>query len=62
MDEKKMIIREITTMLKEKLDAILFSDLPIKKKRIEIRKLKKQKLEEKFIKMFISLLEYINQV
>ena len=53
---------EISTMLKEKLDSILFSDLPIKKKRIEIRKLKKQKLEEKFIKMFISLLEYINQV
>lgn len=53
---------EISTLLKEKLDSILFSDLPIKKKRIEIRKLKKQKLEEKFIKMFISLLEYINQV
>ena len=34
----------------------------VKLGRIEIRKLKKQKLEEKFIKMFISLLEYINQV
>ena len=53
---------EIETTLKEKIDAILFSDLPIKKKRIQIRKLKRSKLEPKFIKMFISLLEYIDTV
>lgn len=53
---------EIETKLKEKIDSILFSNLPIKKKRIEIRKLKKYHLEEKFIKMFIKLLEYINEI
>lgn len=53
---------EIETVLKEKIDAILFSDLPIRKKRIEIRKLRRYRLEPKFIKMFINLLEYINQV
>lgn len=53
---------EIETTLKEKIDTILFGDLPIRKKRIAIRKLKKQKLEPKFIKMFLNLLEYIKTV
>ena len=53
---------EIETTLKEKIDGILFSDLPIKKKRIAIRKLKRAKLEPKFIKMFLKLLEYIETV
>ena len=53
---------EIETVLKEKIDAILFSDLPIRKKRIQIRKLKRAKLEPKFIKMFLNLLEYIKTV
>lgn len=53
---------EIETTLKEKIDEILFCDLPIRKKRIAIRKLKKQKLEPKFIKMFLNLLEYIKTV
>ena len=50
---------EIRTVLKEKVDAIIFSNLPIKKKRIALRKLKKDKLEPKFINMFIGLLEFI---
>ena len=53
---------EIETILKEKIDEILFGDLPIRKKRIEIRKLKRKGLETKFIKMFLKLLEYINVV
>lgn len=53
---------EIETILKEKIDNILFSNLTIKKKRIAIRKLKRKGLEPKFIKMFISLLEYIETV
>ena len=53
---------EIETSLKEKIDSILFSDLSIRKKRIEIKKLKKYKLEPKFINMFIKLLEYISNV
>ena len=53
---------EIETSLKEKIGAILFADMPIKKKRIAIRKLKKANLEPKFIKMFLKLLEYIKTV
>ena len=53
---------EIETALKEKIDAVLFGELPLKKKRIAIRKLKKDKLEPKFIKMFLNLLEYIDAV
>lgn len=63
-DDIKGIIEdlEIETTLKEKIDAILFGDLPVKKKRIAVRKLKKAKLEPKFIKMFLNLLEYIQTV
>jgi len=63
-DDIKEIIDdlEIETSIKEKTDAIMFSDLTIKKKRIAIRKLKKAKLEPKFINMFLNLLEYIDTV
>ncbi len=53
---------KIETLLKEKIAAIVFSDLPINKKRIAIRKLKKAGLNELFIKMFIKLLEYIEKI
>ena len=53
---------QIETLMKEKIDSIIFSDLPIKKKRIAIRKLSKYKLEKKFIKLFLRLLEYISTV
>lgn len=53
---------QITTEMKEKIDAVLFSDLTIQKKRIEIRKLGRQGLDKKFIKMFIKLLEYISEI
>ena len=51
---------QIDTEVKTKLGEILFSDLPIKKKRIEVRKLKD--LDKKFEKLFLKLLEYIEQV
>ena len=50
---------EINTFLKEKIDAIIFTDEPVNKKRIALRKLKKNGLEPKFINMFIGLLEFI---
>lgn len=50
---------EIDTILKYKIDDIIFSDIAIPKKRIELRKLKKDRLEPKYINMFISLLEFI---
>ena len=53
---------EIDTNLKNRIDAILFSNMTIRKKRIAIRKLKRKGLEPKFITMFISLLEYIEKV
>ena len=53
---------QIPTEMKEKIDSILFSELPIKKKRIEIRKLSRIGLDKKFVKMFLKLLEYIEEI
>ena len=53
---------QIETELKNKLDEILFGKLPTKKKRIEIRKLGNKGLEKKFVKLFLKLLEYIDEV
>lgn len=53
---------QIETSMKEMIDKILFGTLPIKKKRIEIRKLANKGLERKFIKLFLKLLEYIEIV
>lgn len=53
---------QIETEQKEKIDEVLFSDQPIKKKRIAIRKLGNKGLERKFVKLFLKLLEYIEQV
>ena len=50
---------EVNTILKNKIDSIIFSDLSIKKKRIGLRKLRKDKLEPKYINMFIGLLDFI---
>ncbi len=52
----------IETKLKEVIAGILFSELSIKKKRIETRKLKRKGLEPKFIRTFLRLLEYIEQI
>lgn len=63
-DDIESIISDlpITTELKEQVDSIIFSDEPIRKKRIQIRKLKNKKLENKFIKLFLNLLDYMDQV
>ncbi len=53
---------KISTELKILIDSILFSDKPIKEKRIQIRKLRRKGLDTIFIKMFIKLLEYIAEV
>ena len=53
---------QIETEMKEIIDSILFSNLPIKKKRIEIRKLRRKGLERKFVRLFLKLLEYIEQI
>ena len=58
------IITDLTilTSLKEKLAKIIFSNLEISKKRIEIKKLNKEGLDQTFIKMFLKLLEYIAEI
>ena len=53
---------QIETRLKVLIDDILFGDLPIKRKRIEVRKLTRNGLERKYIKLFLKLLEYIEIV
>lgn len=54
---------EIETRLKERIASIMFDEkLDIKKKRIQIRKLKKEGLKPLFIRMFIKLLEYASEV
>ena len=63
-DDIESIINDlqIETEMKEVIDSILFSNLPIKKKRIEIRKLRRKGLERKFVRLFLKLLEYIEQI
>ena len=54
---------KIDTLLKERIAAIMFDDdLAINRKRIAIRKLKNVGLDQLFIKMFIKLLEYIEEI
>ena len=43
-------------------DEILFGKMPIKKKRIAIRKLSNIGIEKKFIQLFLKLLEYVEQM
>ena len=53
---------QIETETKVKIDGILFGSDPIDKKRIAIRKLKKEGLDKSFINLFLKLLEYIGQI
>lgn len=53
---------KIETRLKEKIASIFFSDLDIKKKRIQVRKLKNDGLDSLFIRMFLKLLEYMKEI
>lgn len=63
-EEIKEILYDIniTTKLKEQIDKVLFSDIDVRKKRIAIRKLKRKGLDNKYIKIFINLLEYIQKI
>ena len=52
---------KINTYLKEEIGDIIFGDLPLNKKRIELRKLKKKGLSIENIKLFLKLLDYIGE-
>ena len=41
---------------------IIFGNEDVKRKRIAIRKLKSRGLDNKFVKMFIRLLEYVSEI
>ena len=53
---------KINTYLKEEIADIMFGELPINKKRIEIRKLRKKNLSKEYTNLFLKLLEYISEV
>ena len=53
---------QINTYMKEEIASIMFGDLPINKKRVEIRKLKKKNLSKEYVNLFLKLLEYISEV
>ncbi len=50
----------IPTSTKEQIASIIFSDLDIRKKRIKLKKIKK--LDKRFTKMFLKLLEYAAEI
>ena len=53
---------QIETRLKEEIASIMYSDIDVKKKRIQIKKLKKRGLDSIFIRMFLKLLEYVSEL
>ena len=63
-EEIDLIISDlkISTDLKEEISYIIFNDEEMRKKRIKIRKLRNKGLDPVFIKMFIKLLEYVDNL
>ena len=53
---------QIKTVLKEQIGRIMFSNLSIERKRLEIRKMQKRGLDKLFVNMFMKLLEYVAQI
>ncbi len=53
---------QIETQLKEKIAAILFSNESYRDKSLKLRKLKKYNLDKSFIKLFVKLLEYLDEI
>ena len=52
---------KINTYLKEEIGDIILGELPIDKKRIELRKMKSKGLSKDYINLFLKLLEYIGE-
>ena len=52
---------KINTYLKEDIATIMFSNLAVTKKRIEIRKLRRKGLSRQYMNLFLKLLEYISE-
>ena len=60
--EKLKVLYSNAENLKESIATIMFSNMEINKKRIEIRKLKRKGLKDVFVRMFIKLLEYVSEI
>ena len=52
---------QIDTYLKEDIASVIFGELPMNKKRIGLRKMKKKGLSKEHINLFLKLLDYINE-
>ena len=53
---------KIPTVLKDRLAVVMFDDnTSLNDKRIEVRKLKKDGLDRRSIKMFLKILDYMEQ-
>ena len=50
---------KIETYLKDEIATIIFGELSIDKKRIEIRKLRKKGLSKEYMDLFLKLIDYI---
>ena len=63
-DDIKSILNDlpIRTKIKNVIGGVLLSDTPLKQKRIEVRKLKKLGINQKYINLFLKLLEYLTEV
>lgn len=63
-DEVESIINDllIDTRIKEKISEIIFSNEIIKKKRIQIRKLRSLGLDARHMNIFLKLLEYVDTI
>ena len=53
---------KINTYLKEDIARIIFSDQTVDKKRIGIRKLRKNGLSKEHMRLFLKLLDYMNEI
>ncbi len=53
---------QIQTVLKEEISKVIFSDQELRKKKINLTKLKKKGLDKSFITLFKKLLEYMDQI
>ncbi|MCI8460683.1 MAG: hypothetical protein HFE81_04730, partial [Bacilli bacterium] len=52
---------KINTYLKEEIASIIFGELPMDKKRIGVRKLRKKGLSKEYMNLFLKLLDYIGE-
>ena len=53
---------QINTYLKESIAEIMFGNEQPSKKRIEIRKLRKEGLSKEYMNLFLQLIQYISEV